>query len=170
MSWFNDVFGFEESDYAETQARFFQEGPFLHTRSQPSVSYRSGILTMPSLAELRKAVSNLVTEPYGRCRFDILEADAYDLHRKSEVKGALIQVASQFNLLEMPCEYTTPEKGLPITSLIILKDLPALWPVLLPQYFVIILSRWGHRLDNPLPASLTRWLIWKRLSALMAYE
>lgn len=22
MSWFNDVFGFEESDYAETQARF----------------------------------------------------------------------------------------------------------------------------------------------------
>ncbi len=28
MSWFNDVFGFEESDYAETQARFFQEGPF----------------------------------------------------------------------------------------------------------------------------------------------
>ncbi|MFB4192692.1 hypothetical protein ACE15J_28155, partial [Klebsiella pneumoniae] len=70
MSWFNDVFGFEESDYAETQARFFQEGPFLHTRSQPSVSYRSGILTMPSLAELRKAVSNLVTEPYGRCRFD----------------------------------------------------------------------------------------------------
>ncbi|HBS7769712.1 TPA: hypothetical protein MAR76_005431, partial [Klebsiella pneumoniae] len=55
MSWFNDVFGFEESDYAETQARFFQEGPFLHTRSQPSVSYRSGILTMPSLAELRKA-------------------------------------------------------------------------------------------------------------------
>lgn len=23
MSWFNDVFGFEESDYAETQARFF---------------------------------------------------------------------------------------------------------------------------------------------------
>ncbi|MEB3116707.1 hypothetical protein ABZ067_21330 [Proteus mirabilis] len=112
MSWFNDVFGFEESDYAETQARFFQEGPFLHTRSQPSVSYRSGILTMPSLAELRKAVSNLVTEPYGRCRFDILEADAYDLHRKSEVKGALIQVASQFNLLEMPCEYTTPEKGI----------------------------------------------------------
>lgn len=112
MSWFNDVFGFEESDYVETQARFFQEGPFLHTRSQPSVSYRSGILTMPSLAELRKAVSNLVTEPYGRCRFDILEADAYDLHRKSEVKGALIQVASQFNLLEMPCEYTTPEKGI----------------------------------------------------------
>ncbi|MDQ7856497.1 hypothetical protein [Klebsiella michiganensis] len=112
MSWFNDVFGFEESEYAATQARFFQEGPFLHTRSQPSVSYRSGILTMPSLAELRKVVSNLVTEPYGRCRFDILEADAYDLHRKSEVKGALIQVASQFNLLEMPCEYTTPEKGI----------------------------------------------------------
>ncbi|HHL0251874.1 TPA: hypothetical protein ACQZPM_005532 [Klebsiella pneumoniae] len=97
MSWFNDVFGFEESDYAETQARFFQEGPFLHTRSQPSVSYRSGILTMPSLAELRKAVSNLVTEPYGRCRFDILEADAYDLHRKSEVKGALMGFGEQWN-------------------------------------------------------------------------
>lgn len=28
MSWFNDVFGFEESDYAETQARFFQKALF----------------------------------------------------------------------------------------------------------------------------------------------
>nr|QHW08869.1 hypothetical protein [Klebsiella pneumoniae] len=55
MSWFNDVFGFEESDYAETQARFFQEGPFLHTRSQPSVSYRSGILTMPESGRIKES-------------------------------------------------------------------------------------------------------------------
>ena len=56
MSWFSDIYGFEESTYARTQAKFCIDGPLLHTRGQSSRTFHAGILTMPSLAELRKAV------------------------------------------------------------------------------------------------------------------
>ena len=39
-------------------------------------------------------------------------ADAHALHTRPEVHGALIQVASQFNLLEMPGPSVTPEDGI----------------------------------------------------------
>lgn len=40
-----------------------------------------------------------------------IAADAYQLHAWPEAKGAVVQVASQFNLLEMPGYDVTPEDG-----------------------------------------------------------
>lgn len=118
MSWFKDIFGFEESTYAKTQANFYINGTLLYTRGQPSRTFHVGILSppslpsLPSLTELRKAVCALEVSRGGRIKLSSLVADAYELHGWPEANGALIQVASQFNLLEMPCEHTTPEKGI----------------------------------------------------------
>ncbi|SAU09549.1 Uncharacterised protein [Klebsiella pneumoniae] len=112
MSWFSDIYGFEESTYARTQAKFCIDGPLLHTRGQSSRTFHAGILTMPSLAELRKAVCSLEVSGGERIKLSSLVADAYELHRWPEANRAIIQVASQFNLLEMPNEHTTPEKGI----------------------------------------------------------
>ncbi|OKU37301.1 hypothetical protein [Escherichia coli] len=112
MSWFSDIYGFEESTYARTQAKFCIDGPLLHTRGQSSRTFHAGILTMPSLAELRKAVCSLEVSGGERIKLSSLVADAYELHRWPEANRAIIQVASQFNLLEIPNEHTTPEKGI----------------------------------------------------------
>ncbi|WP_434661510.1 hypothetical protein P5W99_00865 [Paraburkholderia sp. A3BS-1L] len=72
-----------------------------------------GTLTTPSLDELRTQVGALASPPTGtRLALRTVSADAYDLHTWPEAHGALIQVASQFNLLEMPGYDTTPEHGI----------------------------------------------------------
>ncbi len=112
MSWFKNIFGFEETSYHDTQAKFCQHGTELFTMDTPSRSFHSGSLILPSLAELRKEVLTLPVKPVGKIKLSGVQIDAYELHRRPEVCGALIQVASQFNLLEMPTQYTTPEKGI----------------------------------------------------------
>lgn len=112
MSWFSDIFGFEESTYGKTKANFYVVGSRLYTNIAPSRSFHSGTLTLPSLAELRKGVYGLEVGRRGRIKLCSLAADAYELHGWPEANGALIQVASQFNLLEMPSQHTTPEKGI----------------------------------------------------------
>lgn len=112
MSWFENIFGFEETSYYDTQAKFCQHGAELFTMDTPSRSFHSGSLILPSLAELRKEVLTLPVKPVGKIKLSGVQIDAYELHRRPEVCGALIQVASQFNLLEMPTQYTTPEKGI----------------------------------------------------------
>ncbi|SQL83421.1 hypothetical protein [Escherichia coli] len=102
MSWFSDIYGFEESTYARTQANFYIDGPLLHTRGQSSRTFHAGILTLPSLAEIRKAVCSLKVSGGERIKLSSLVIDAYELHRCPEANRAIIQVASQFNFLEMP--------------------------------------------------------------------
>lgn len=112
MNWFNDIFGFEESTYDKTQANFYLEGDMLRTNTQRPRAFHPGILTLPSLAELRQDVSVLEPDTDRGITVRNLVADAYKLHSLPEAEGALIQVASQFNLLEMPGPGTTPEQGI----------------------------------------------------------
>lgn len=112
MNWFKDIFGFEESTYAETQANFYLEGGLLHTRTQPSKHFHAGTLTLPSLAELRAEVNSSPPTSDAGLRLGNLVADAHELHHWPETNGALVQVASQFNLLEMPGPETIPEQGI----------------------------------------------------------
>ena len=72
-------------------------------------SYAVGTLTLPSLAELRSRASE-VSWP-GRLRLSIAEGDVRAMHGKPENRGALFQVASQFNMLEMVGPHVTPEDG-----------------------------------------------------------
>jgi hypothetical protein len=70
-----------------------------------------GRLDIPSLAELRIRVKEL-GHGTGQLRVREVVADAKTLHEQSESANALFQVASQFNLLEMPGPWATPEQGI----------------------------------------------------------
>ena len=106
MSWFRRITGFDEKDYARTQAMLRVEGGKLVTDHAP-VRYSVGVLETPTLAELRSRA------PSGgqRARMEIVVGDVRKLHAEPGSRGALFQVASQFNLLEMVSPNVTPEHG-----------------------------------------------------------
>ena len=106
MSWFGDLFGFEESDWDTTRSRFRLEGECLRSLANGK-SWRVGVLETPSLAELRARAQ----AARGLLRVSNVRAEAQQLHAQSEVRGALVQVASQFNLLEMVHYDVSPEDG-----------------------------------------------------------
>lgn len=122
MTWFEQVFGVPEGLYADMQEQLRVDGDCLLVDSLPPRSFQLGILTTPSLGELRDQVRQLSltllsSADVSACTAEGLTlqnlvADAYDLHTWPEVCGAMIQVASQFNLLEMPNPLVSPEDGI----------------------------------------------------------
>ncbi|WP_244816661.1 hypothetical protein [Caballeronia sp. Lep1P3] len=112
MTWFKQVFGFNESTYEETQKRFRVESEHLVTDSDPPRRFHVGSLSVPSLDELRAQVAALSKPDGTRLTLRTVVADAYALHTWPEAHGALIQVASQFNLLEMVGPGVAPEDGI----------------------------------------------------------
>lgn len=105
-SWFEQLTGFPEAGYADTQAQLSVDGDELVSRVN-GARYGIGTLSLPTLAELR---SNVV--PDGpRSTLSSLVGDARSLHSDPEFEGATIQVASQFNVLEMTAPSITPEAG-----------------------------------------------------------
>jgi hypothetical protein len=108
QDWFEKLVGFSESDgYEAVQNRLTVEGDEL-VSTVNGKRYGIGELTLPTLAELRARV-NPAREQRSSAR--ILVADVQKLHSEPEFGGALFQVASQFNLLEMVSERVTPEQG-----------------------------------------------------------
>ncbi len=109
MDWFERLTGFREAGYAETQAKLQVEGRRLRSRIN-GLSYGIGELELVSLADLRARVAGS-SGPAGRLRFTNVVGDVRKLHQAPEYAGALFQVASQFNLLEMVGPSVTPEGG-----------------------------------------------------------
>lgn len=70
--------------------------------------YGIGELSLPTLAELRSRVNLSGGQ---RSTVTCLAGDARALHAEPNFAGALFQVASQFNLLEMVSQHVTPEQG-----------------------------------------------------------
>jgi hypothetical protein len=105
VNWFRRITGFDEEDYARTQAMLrIADGKLV---TQNKERYSVGTLEVPTLADLRS-----------RCvaggklsKMEIVTGDVRTLHAKPESRGALFQVASQFNLLEMVSQHVTPEHG-----------------------------------------------------------
>jgi hypothetical protein len=117
VSWFHRLTGFHEADYASTRARLGVEGNAPVSRVD---GQRHGIgeLDMLSLRELRRRVMSGVgagdapgTPPAGTLRLQLATGDVRALHQSPAYTGALFQVASQFNLLEMVHPRITPEDG-----------------------------------------------------------
>ena len=105
--WFEELMGFREEDYPRTQSRLTVEGDQL-TSTVNGKRYGIGTLTMPTLEELRDRVE----VPAGpRTTVRCVVADVAALHSEPELTGALFQVASQFNLLEMISPNVGPEDG-----------------------------------------------------------
>ncbi|TXM68790.1 hypothetical protein FV226_19615 [Methylobacterium sp. WL12] len=108
MDWFERLTGFPEGDYAETQARLSVVDGWLRSSETPR-TYAVGTFELPSLSELRLRAQ--AVDLQGRLKLSIAEGDVRRMHRLPENRGALFQVASQFNMLEMVHEDITPEHG-----------------------------------------------------------
>lgn len=107
MNWFERLTGFTEGDYATTQSRLLVEGDEL-VSTVNGERYGIGQLSLPTLAELRARVNPIRGQSSSA---QVLTADVRHLHADPDFEGALFQVASQFNLLEMVSERVTPEQG-----------------------------------------------------------
>ena len=106
MDWFELLMGFREGPHAETQARLSVVDGRLQGGER---SFAVGSLTLPSLAELRADTSDM--RRTGRLKLSIAEGDVRSMHLLPINRGALVQVASQFNMLEMIGPSVTPEDG-----------------------------------------------------------
>lgn len=109
MDWFEQLTGFAEQSPVQVRENLTLVGDRLcSTVNQRGWSV--GRLTLPSLTQLR------VIEPrlQGRLQVNEWVADVQQLHMQTENAGALFQVASQFNLLEMVSPRVTPEQGVGI--------------------------------------------------------
>ncbi|WP_315804248.1 hypothetical protein [Bradyrhizobium sp. SZCCHNS3002] len=112
MDWFERLTGFKETDYASTRARLVCEDGRL-TSLVNGKSYQTGRLELPKLSELRTRVQDSACRT-GRLGVSLVSGDVRTLHLVPEFAGALFQVASQFNLLEMIGPHATPEDGVTI--------------------------------------------------------
>lgn len=109
MNWFTRLTGFAEINYEDTRAQLEVDGPTLRSKANGR-SYGIGTFAMASLADLREQVA-LGQGVAGQAQISIVQGDVRQMHRAPEYAGALFQVASQFNALEMVGPSVTPEDG-----------------------------------------------------------
>jgi protein-tyrosine phosphatase len=109
MDWFEQLTGFREKGYEDTRAKLEVEGRRLRSKVNGK-SYGVGELELVSLQALRARVKS-AGGPSGRIKVGIVTGDVRRMHQAPEYAGALFQVASQFNLLEMVSSSVTPEDG-----------------------------------------------------------
>src|SRR5664280_3521839 len=109
MDWFEKLTGFRETSYDDTRAKLKVEGSQLQSLINGK-SYGIGELELVSLQDLRERVKSASGLP-GRLKVGVATGDVRQMHRLPENAGALFQVASQFNLLEMTGPTVTPEDG-----------------------------------------------------------
>jgi hypothetical protein len=106
--WFEALFGFDETSPEAVRAALQVEGTRIRSLANGR-TFEAGRLEIASLAALRKAAADRVGQ--GETRIEEWVMDAQALHQDPRAAGSLIQVASQFNLLEMVSPDVTPEEG-----------------------------------------------------------
>jgi hypothetical protein len=112
MDWFEKLTGFREIGYDATRAKLKVDGRQLQSLINGK-EYGIGELELVSLEALRERVKSAGSLP-GRLKISVVAGDVRHMHRLPENAGALFQVASQFNLLEMTGPDLTPENGVTI--------------------------------------------------------
>jgi hypothetical protein len=112
MMWFETLTGFTEKSPEQVRENLTFDGKALQS-SVNGTAFVCGQLETPTLAELRERVHALEHKA-GKISVREVVANVQHLHTSESNAGALFQVASQFNLLEMMSESVTPEKGVGI--------------------------------------------------------
>ncbi len=108
--WFDELLGFRE-DAAKIYSQLsYENGQLLNNVHGGRME--CGELTTPLLSELRTAVIAQLPQLQGELVLSECVADVQALHRDPANAGALFQVASQFNLLEMVSPAISPEHGI----------------------------------------------------------
>jgi len=110
--WFDRLTGFREETGEQVRANIVVDGDTM-TSSVNGRNFICGRLETPTLAELRERVRG-VGPRQGRLRLSEVVANVQELHVDRANAGALFQVASQFNLLEMVSPSMTPEHGVDV--------------------------------------------------------
>ena len=108
MRWFQDLTGLPTHDRALVQATVKLEGPQLRCLANGRL-LSPGQLLMPTLNALRQAPP---ATPASQIALSEVVADVQSLHLDPANAGAVFQVASQFNLLEMVNPTVSPEDGI----------------------------------------------------------
>jgi hypothetical protein len=109
MDWFELLTGYRETNYDDTRAKLSVEGSWLRSVINGK-RYGIGELELVSLQALRERSRSAGTR-IGQLKVSVVTGDVRQMHRAQENAGALFQVASQFNLLEMVSPTVTPEHG-----------------------------------------------------------
>lgn len=112
-NWFERLFGFTESDRSAVYNELEVEGNTLRSKRR-GTEWTCGKLEIRSLADLRRQHHGLKRTTGSRIKVSEVVGDAKAFHADSANAGALFQVASQFNLLEMVSPSVTPEQGITI--------------------------------------------------------
>jgi hypothetical protein len=110
MSWFENLTGVAETSPQQVRAQLKLEGDELVCPNGQRIA--CGTLEIPTLGELRSRARS-ATIP-GKLSVRQFVGDVRQLHADPQHAGALFQVASQFNLLEMTSPTVTPEEGVGI--------------------------------------------------------
>ena len=109
MDWFERLTGFHEVGYEETRAKLEVHGNQLRSLVNDK-TYGIGQLELVSLQTLRERTRSAGQLP-GSLKVSVVSGDVRQMHHSPTNAGALFQVASQFNLLEMVSPEVTPEHG-----------------------------------------------------------
>jgi hypothetical protein len=109
MDWFERLTGFREKSYDDTRTKLKVEGSRLLSVINGK-SFGIGELELVPLQALRERVKSN-GGLLGRLKVSVVTGDVRQMHQSPENAGALFQVASQFNLLEMVSPAVTPEHG-----------------------------------------------------------
>ena len=115
MDWFERLVGFKETTYQDTKDKL----AFLDGELYSRVNHRRfslGKFEICRLQDLRIRSNRLeFSVPSSQDKSRLIEKeiyeDAYALHCRHEANRAVVQVASQFNLLEMASPNVSPEDG-----------------------------------------------------------
>ncbi|MDR2207450.1 MAG: hypothetical protein LBE22_00525 [Azoarcus sp.] len=110
--WFEKLTGFPEETPQQVREKMTVDGQTLTSNVNGRV-LTYGRLETPTLTELRERVRTSGHQD-GKISAREAVADVQHLHTDISNAGALFQVASQFNLLEMVSPYVTPEQGIGI--------------------------------------------------------
>lgn len=108
--WFETLTGFREDQVDDVASRFDVGGERL-TSTANGRTMRHGRFETPTLGELRQRCE-AHAKVSGELRLREVVADVKALHVDPSMTGALFQVASQFNTLEMVGPSVTPEEGI----------------------------------------------------------
>lgn len=110
MTWFDRLTGFRETSPAVVRENLSVEGSVLRSHANGR-SWQFGELEILSLAQLRER-AQAVALPATPISVQEVTANVQRLHQEETNAGALFQVASQFNLLEMVSPRVTPDDGI----------------------------------------------------------
>lgn len=110
--WFEDLTGFKEENPDQVRDNLFLEDGFLISKINHK-KYQYGTLEIPTLGELIQEM-NPIDSFEGSLSVSEIVDDIQNLHKDPKNQGAMFQVASQFNLLEMVSPNVVPERGVSI--------------------------------------------------------